>query len=198
MNRTIKIPGKTASLYVLIAILLIAGHAKAVPLDYAHRPIPCFGCHGETLNIDYGPGECGNCHKYYLNVPQLEKEHNPKICKACHIGETLANGTEKEIFHNGHKAVSCTKCHTEDNFTVLKIKSDGFKCVFCHGVKVHSIHAKNINKACPICHGSWAAGKVYQGTKAPSLDKPEDTEKYEGITAFHFIRSLINMLLGIK
>lgn len=141
---------------------------------------------------------CGNCHYYELDVSKLQAEHNPKICTACHMGNTIVNGDEKEIFHKGHSAVQCTRCHTEDNFTIIKIKSDGFKCVSCHGTQVHSIHIKNLDKACPICHGSWAEGKVYQGKEESSLDEPEKKEKYEGFTVFSIIKSLINMLLSIK
>ncbi len=191
---------KIKSLYLLTFILLIMviiGTARAEIPD-GHKPIPCVGCHYETLLANDGPGECGNCHYYKLEVDKLQAEHNPKICKACHMGNTIANGSEREIFHSGHSAVSCKRCHTEDNFTVIKIKSNGFKCVSCHGTNVHSIHIKNLNKACPICHGSWAAGKVYKGDTSSSLNKLEEKEKYEGFTAFNFIRNIINMLLGIK
>ncbi len=191
---------KTASLYLLIFILLITWSAKAEMPDN-HKPVPCIGCHQETLNAEagnVGNDECGYCHSYGLDVKKLQAEHNPKICKACHMGNTIANASEKEIFHNGHNAVSCKRCHTEDNFTIIKIKSDGFKCVSCHGTNVHSIHIKNLDKACPICHGSWAKGKVYQGLEAPSADISEKKEKYEGFTPFYFIRNLINRLFGIK
>jgi len=197
LSRTIKNFRKTVFLYFLICFILIVGYANAVPMDYAHRPIPCFGCHGETLDVGFGDGECGNCHKYYLDVPRLEKEHNPNICRTCHIGQTIVNGTEREIFHNGHRAVNCTTCHTEDNFTVIKIKHDGFKCVSCHGVKIHGIHAKNINKACPICHGSWAEGKVFNKEGNP-LNESREKDRLEGFTIFNFIRNLFNALLGIR
>ncbi|SNQ62293.1 hypothetical protein MNV_660031 [Candidatus Methanoperedens nitroreducens] len=200
LNRTIDVFGKNAPLLLLLSILLTAGHVNAEIPD-GHKPIPCIGCHQETLGAnagDIGEEICGNCHYYKLDVSKLEAEHNPKICKACHMGNTIANGSEKEIFHNGHSAVRCTRCHTEDDFTIIKIKSDGFRCVSCHGTQVHSIHVKNLGKACPICHGSWAAGKVYRVKEASSLNKPEEVKKYEGFTAFHIIKTLINMLLGIK
>ncbi len=192
---------KTAP-YLIIFILLIVGSAKA-EIPESHKPVPCIGCHQETLGADFGAdsgkGECGNCHYYGLDVNKLQTEHNPKICTACHIGNTTANGDEKEIFHNGHTAVNCTRCHTEDNFTVLKIKSDGYKCVSCHGTEVHSIHAKNLDKSCPICHGSWAAGKVYQGEGvSSSTNSSGEKEKLERFTIFNFIRNLFNALLGIK
>ncbi len=190
------VSGKTKPLYLLLFLLLIAGAVKAEIPD-GHKPIPCIGCHQETLGANEGQGECGNCHYYKLEVGKLQAEHNPKICKACHMGSTIINGTDKEIFHNGHSAVSCTRCHTENNFNVIKIKNDGFKCVSCHGTKVHSIHIKNLTKACPICHGSWAAGKVYQGEGAFSLNNLEKKENLERFTPFNFIRNLINMLFGV-
>lgn len=189
---------KIFSLYLLLFTLIIAGSAKA-EMPNSHKPVPCTGCHQEILNADSGPGECGNCHYYNLNVSKLQTEHNPKICTACHIGNTTADGDEREVFHNGHNTANCTLCHTEDNFTVIKIKSDGYKCVSCHGVEVHSIHAKNLGKSCPICHGSWAAGKVYQGGEAnSSTNDSGEKDKLERFTIFNFIRNLFNALLGIK
>ena len=188
---------KTASLYILIFILLITWSAKAGIPEW-HKPVPCIGCHQETLDANSGEGECGNCHYYGLNVTILQTEHNPKICKSCHIGDTLVNGSEKELFHNGHSAVNCTQCHSEENFSVMIIKSDGYKCVSCHDTQVHSIHAKNLNKTCPICHGSWAKGKVYQGEGASSSNNSDEKDKYERFTIFNFIRNLFNALLGIN
>ncbi len=189
---------KIELLYILIFILFITGYAKA-EMPESHKPVPCIGCHQETLGPDAGEVNCENCHYYGLDVNKLQTEHNPKICTACHIGNTTANGDEREIFHNGHSAVNCTQCHVEDNFTVLKIKSDGYKCISCHGTDVHLIHAKNLTKSCPICHGSWAAGKVYQGEGASSsTNSSGENEKLERFTIFNFIRNLFNALLGIK
>ncbi|SNQ62292.1 hypothetical protein MNV_660030 [Candidatus Methanoperedens nitroreducens] len=189
---------KNVLLYILFFIILISGYAKA-EMPASHKPVPCIGCHQETLGADSGIGECGNCHYYGLDVDKLQTEHNPKICTICHIGNTTANGDEREIFHNGHTAVNCTQCHVEDNFTVLKIKNDGFKCVSCHGTEVHSIHAKNLGKSCKICHGSWAAGKVYQGEGvSSSTNSSGEKERLERFTIFNFIRNLFNALLGLK
>jgi hypothetical protein len=184
--------------YLIIFILLIVGSAKA-EMPESHKPVPCTGCHLETLGPDAGDVNCENCHYYRLDINKLQTEHNPKICTACHIGNTTANGDEREIFHNGHSAMNCTQCHVEDNFTVLKMKNDGYKCVSCHGTDAHLIHAKNLDKACPICHGSWAAGKVYQGGGiSSSANDSTDKEKLERFTIFNFIRNLFNALLGIK
>jgi hypothetical protein len=188
---------KTVPLCLLIFILLITGYAKA-EMPESHKPVPCTGCHVETLGADAGEVNCENCHYYGLDINKLQTEHNPKICTACHIGNTTANGDEREIFHNGHSAVNCTMCHVEDNFTVLKMKTDGYKCVSCHGTDVHLTHAKNLEKTCPICHGSWAAGKVYQGEGiSSSTNSSNGKEKLERFTIFNFIRNLFNALLGI-
>jgi len=173
-----------------------AGVAKAEDLDW-HKPTPCFGCHLEGIYANYGSEECGNCHDYKYNVPLLESDHNPKICTACHMGNTLVNASTKEIFHNGHKAVDCTICHTEDNFTVIKMKNNGFECVSCHSNKVHSIHIKNLDKACPICHGSWSKDKVYIGKSSPSDNETIQKAALERFTIFAFIKNLINTIFGV-
>ncbi len=199
---------KNAALLVLslISLLLIAGIAKAEMMDW-HKPTPCVGCHAETLGADYGSGECGNCHDYRsssgeIDVPLMQSQHNPKICKGCHMGNTLVDASEKEIFHNGHNNVKCTQCHTENNFTVIKIGTKGFECVSCHGNQVHGIHIKNLDKTCPTCHGSWAKDKVYIGnTDSSSLNtsnKSQQNSNLEKFTIFSFIKSLFNIILGVK
>ncbi len=181
----------------LISVLLSAGVAKAEDFSW-HKPIPCLGCHAETIGAGYGDSECGNCHDYGLNVPKLQSEHNPKICTACHMGNTLVDASEKEIFHNGHNNVKCTQCHTQDNFTVIKIESNGFQCVSCHGNQVHSIHIKNLDKACPLCHGSWARDKVYKSnTASPSTSDSLKSSNIERFTIFAFIKNLIKAIFGV-
>ena len=182
-----------------IFFLFAAGIAQAVPSW--HKPIPCVGCHGETLNVPAGGGgegdECGGCHKYRLpaggiNVSKMEEEHNPNICRTCHMGNTLVNASEKELFHNGHNA-------TEDNFTIIKIQSNGFQCVSCHGSKIHGIHIKNLGKACPICHGSWAKDKVYIENNASSSSNTSlENSNLERFTIFAFIKNLFNAIFGVK
>ena len=183
-------------LLFIVTFIFNAGIVKAENLDF-HKPTPCFGCHLEGIYADYGSVECGNCHDYYLDVERLESGHNPKICTACHMGNTLINASTKEIFHNGHEAVNCTTCHTEDNFTVIKMRNTGFECVSCHSTKVHSIHIKNLDKACPICHGSWAKGKVYI-PNTPSSNTSQEILKFEKFTIFYIIKTLFNTLFGVK
>jgi len=166
--------------------------------------MPCKGCHYETLKANYysqEEGDCDGCHAYkvgnQLNVPSLESNHNPIICKGCHMGNTLIGGSEKEIFHNGHNAVNCTQCHTEDDFTVIKIKNNGFECVSCHGNKVHIIHLDKLDKICSICHGSWAKDKIYIASASTELSNAsEQRSKLEGFTIFNFIRNIISVILG--
>jgi len=191
---------KVEFIFIILSILLSAGFAKAELVEW-HKPIPCLGCHEETLGARYGAGECGDCHgyvgsEYQINVNLLESNHNPKICTACHMGNTLVNASMKEIFHNGHNNVECSTCHTEDNFTVIKIKSNGFVCVSCHSNKVHSIHINNIAKICPICHGSWAKGKVYI-PNATSSNTSQETKQLEKFTIFYFIKTLFNTIFGV-
>ncbi|MFZ3385002.1 MAG: hypothetical protein WA144_13860 [Candidatus Methanoperedens sp.] len=186
----------TKFLIIIFLILFSIGLAKAGEMDW-HKPTPCFGCHLETIKADYGSQECGNCHDYKYNVPLLESDHNPKICTACHFGNTMVNASMKEIFHNGHNNIECTRCHTEDNFTVIKIKNNGFVCVSCHSNKVHSIHVNKIDKICKICHGSWANGKVYN-TNSPSSNTSKESAQLEKFTIFYFIKSLFNTIFGVK
>lgn len=186
--------------FLFISVIMIAEVAKAEDMSW-HKPVPCSECHFGPLNAGYGDSECGNCHDYVLkdyliNVGLLESNHNPKICTACHFGNTFVNASKKEIFHNGHNNVECTRCHTEDNFTVIKIKNNGFQCVSCHSNKVHSIHIKNLGKICPICHGSWANDKVYIPT-TPSSNTSQETQKLEKFTIFYIIKTLFNTLFGV-
>ena len=189
---------------VLISLLLTAG-AVSADIPPGHKPIPCFGCHAETLNADYGPGECGNCHDYILgegggfNVPLLQSRHNPNICTACHMGNTLVNASARDIFHNGHNAVECKQCHETGNSTIVKIQGieeKGYPCVACHGNQIHSIHIKNLDKICSICHGSWAKDKVYAGNSAssPSNNSQKNLEKF---TIFDLIKNLFNAIFGM-
>jgi len=187
---------KVEFILIIFSILISPGLARAELVEW-HKPTPCFGCHDETLGVGYGSGECGDCHDYKYNVPLLESDHNPKICRACHMGNTLVKATEKEIFHNGHNNVECIKCHTEDNFTVIKIKSNGFVCVSCHSNKVHSIHVKNLDKICSICHGSWANGKVYMSNTLSS-NASNGSSQLEKFTIFYFIKSIFNVIFGVK
>jgi len=183
---------KMIILWLLLIYILLTGGVEAA----AHKTIPCDGCHG-LLGVNPGDKDKGGCHRYKLDVAKLEKEHNPNICKGCHMGNTLADASDKDIFHNGHNAVKCTRCHTEDNFTVIKIKNDGFKCVSCHGSKIHTIHIKNIDKACPICHGTWANDKSYNTqSNSPSSNKTKENENFEKFTIFSLIKNLFDYLLG--
>lgn len=179
---------------ILLLLMLVIILISAWPAE-AHKDIPCNGCHG-LLGIDTGE-DCGGCHKYKLDVAKLETFHNPNICIRCHMGNTLENASMKDIFHNGHNALQCTRCHTEDNFTVIKIKNDGFKCVSCHGSKIHTIHIKNLDKACPICHGTWANDKSYNTqSNSPSTNKTKENENVEKFTIYSLLKNLFDYLLG--
>ncbi len=193
--------GKKKVLLLISFILMSMAVAKAEDMSW-HKPIPCFGCHGETLNIDVGSGECGNCHEYRspqggYDVPLLEAQHNPKICRTCHIGYTMVDADEKELFHNGHNAVKCTVCHTENNFSVIKIQSNGFECVSCHGNQIHAIHVKSLSKICSTCHGSWAKDKVYRDA-ASNSSNIELKSKLESYTIFSLIKNILDAILGVK
>lgn len=188
--------------FILVTLLQTPDIANAGDIPEDHKPIPCAGCHGETLNAGVGiqKSECNGCHKYKLDVPKLEAEHNPKICKACHMGNTLLNASEKQIFHNGHNAINCSTCHTQDNFTVIKIEGvekKGFQCVLCHSNKVHTIHIKNLDKVCPICHGSWAKDKIYISTSPSLSNESQKNMILEKFTIFAFIKQIFNTIFGV-
>lgn len=196
---------KTGIFLCLLGIfILLTVSSEATEVPSGHKPTPCFECHGGTIGADAGEGECGYCHSYKLpaggiDVTLMQTEHNPKICKACHIGKTMIDATEKEIFHSGHNAVNCTQCHTQDNFTVIKIKSNGFQCVSCHGNQVHGIHIKNLKKICSICHGSWAKDKVYiANSTSPSSSTSQQYFNLEGFTILSLIKKILNVILGVK
>ena len=183
-----------------MVIVLMSSEIAMAEIPSYHKPIPCIGCHEETLGAYAGSGECGNCHYYKLDVTLLESEHNPKICKACHIGSTMINATEKDIFHNGHNAVNCNTCHTQDNFSVIKIEGiqkKGFQCSICHGNKIHGIHSKNLDKICPICHGSWANNKVYIKNSPITSNDSGKNINLEKFTIYSFIKQLFYAIFGV-
>ncbi len=193
---------------LFIFILLSTTFAKADMPD-GHKPVPCIGCHQETLGAYNGGGECGDCHKYRtdngngggIDVPKMEAEHNPNICRACHIGNTEINGSERDIYHNAHNTIQCSVCHVDsgssDNSDVRRIKEGvAFQCVSCHGSNIHSIHAGNLSKACPVCHGSWAAGKTYNPESA-SPQPAQEKAALEQFTVLDIIRNIFNSILKI-
>lgn len=183
---------KSFLLLLSLAIILIMPTITAAEYLDWHKPTPCNGCHLETIRANYGASECGDCHDYKLNVPLLEKEHNPKICTACHMGNTVINGSQSEIFHNGHAAVNCVTCHTENNFTVIKIQTKGYDCVSCHSNKIHAIHIKNLQQSCIICHGSWAKDKTYSSTSnTPTNTK---TFNFKKLTILNYIKTVLNLI----
>jgi hypothetical protein len=203
---------KTSLFLSLLFILILLGAilAKAeMPDD--HKLVPCIGCHKETLGADNGYGDeiCDECHKYRTNsgtggidVPKMEAEHNPNICQACHIGNTEINGSERDIYHNAHNTIQCSVCHVDssssDNSDVRKIKEGtAFQCVSCHGSKIHSIHAGNLSKACPVCHGSWAAGKTTYNPESSSLQsaKAQKGAALEQFTVLDIIKNIFNIIL---
>ncbi len=198
-------------LYILIiSILLNTFIARAeISPDSPHfssKPIPCIGCHQGILDAPDGRGECGDCHKYKLSdggidVPKMEAEHNPNICRACHIGNTESNGSESDIYHNAHNTIQCAVCHVDssssDNSDVRGIKEGiAFQCVSCHGNKIHSIHSGNLSKACPVCHGSWAAGKTYNPESAPpQAANTQEKTAFEQFTTLDVIKNIFNSIL---
>lgn len=186
----------TISLLFLGIFLYSANYAGAYVPEW-HKPIPCIGCHQETANSPVGEGECGNCHFYKLNIELLQNQHNPKICKACHIGNTMVDASPKQIFHSGHSAINCTRCHTADNFTLIKIQNKNFECSSCHGNQIHGIHAQGLDRACPICHGSWAKDKVYKKENYSQTNQTNKINKdLERFTIFNFIKKLVGIILG--
>lgn len=191
-------------LCILAITVLSAGIAKADVPDF-HKPIPCIGCHKETIGAETGPGECGNCHNYNLpsggiNVPLMQEKHNPNICRACHIGITAVDASDRDLTHNAHNNVKCEQCHvsTEGSSTIVKIEQGkAFQCASCHGNTIHGIHIKKLGEGCPICHGSWANGKVYKGNTSLQ-DKSQENAIYERFTIFTFIKNLFYALFGIR
>lgn len=128
--------------------------AKLILEDYDHKPVICFnGCH-DNGGYNYGAesdNNCGNCHKYKLpeggiNVPLMEEEHNPNICKICH------NVQDANSYHNLHENVngSCTRCHGEKGQIPDKSWNE---CTGCHSGQVHAIHQDKISQVCANCHG---------------------------------------------
>jgi hypothetical protein len=196
---------------LIISILLNTFTARAeISPDSPHfssKPIPCIGCHQGILDAPDGRGECGDCHKYRLpdggiDVPKMEAEHNPNICRACHISNTATNESESDIYHNAHNTIQCVVCHvnssSSDNSDVHGIKKGiAFQCVSCHGNKIHNIHSGNLSKACPVCHGSWAAGKTTYNPESapPQAAIAQEKTAVVQLTILDVIKNIFNSML---
>ncbi len=64
---------------------------------------------------------------------------------------------------------------------------------------MHSIHAKNINKACHICHGSWAAVRTYNPESAfLQSAKVQENMHFKQFTMFDIIKNIFNILSKIS
>jgi hypothetical protein len=78
------------------------------------------------------------------------------------------------------------------------IEDKGFPCVACHGNQIHSIHIKNLDKECPICHGSWANDKVYKREiSSHSLAGAQENTGLERITLIVLIKNFFNELFRV-
>lgn len=125
-------------------------HNKArFPLRGEHRQVDCEGCHGKPAV--YGGlsfSTCDACHE-----DPHRGQFKPRTCDSCHtesgwheVGEFRRNHPGLSLA-NGHRRVSCKRCHDRGN---LRAPSRGSRCVGCH----RPVHKAKFGKACGRCHGS--------------------------------------------
>jgi hypothetical protein len=137
-------------------------HAKyALPLEGAHRAVPCAGCHGEmkgraptrsslvasgtsfvALKLS-GSTVCSDCHKT-PHGDQFSSRADHGRCDACHGLDGFAPASRFD--HNrdtafslkgAHEGVACNRCHTPDRTSTvpgrLIYRPLSGKCESCHG-----------------------------------------------------------------
>ncbi|HEX5137674.1 MAG TPA: cytochrome c3 family protein [Planctomycetota bacterium] len=128
-------------------------HVKFALVEGAHERLACEKCHtrkGTYLGLTQA---CVSCHE------NIHKEERFLGCAGCHDQTTFSQPRnfkhDKLPLVNGHKGVSCAKCH-EDKENYASVR--GHACVECHP----SPHRADLGQDCEKCHARdaspWAAG----------------------------------------
>lgn len=137
----------------------------------SHAQLICWNCHSERFGFgEEEEGDCGDCHDYRdgtnnnLDIQKFEAQHNPKICKVCHVVKDINE------FHKLHGNVtgSCTRCHENDGNGVPDKTIT--ECGGCHGGQVHVIHKDNLTQICSKCHGSTPASNPISGLSSSTSE----------------------------
>jgi len=124
------------------------GHVEFVLVEGAHRDLACRKCHtrqGTYLGLTQA---CVSCHE------NIHKEERFRDCAGCHDQTTFSQPKgfkhDKLPLVNGHKGVSCAKCH-EDSRNYASVR--GRECAECH----KSPHRADLGRDCERCHARDAA-----------------------------------------
>lgn len=135
----------------------------ALPLDGAHRAVPCFGCHREIVP-QAGPRSslvanaaafplqtfaartgCADCHRD-PHGGQFAARRDGGRCDACHGVDVFAPATRFDHdrdaafpLRGGHERVPCNRCHPTD----LTAPGPGPRLVY-----------RPVSSRCESCHGT--------------------------------------------
>lgn len=187
---------KSIKITIVFIILLLSITTAYAALDF-HKPNVCTeGCHQKFPYSDEGEEyePCDNCHSYKLNVARLESEHNPNICKGCHLVR------DKKTLHIVHKDVTCNAaCHTVQDAKVSTPKITFTKCESCHTMKVHTLHQDKLSNLCSTCHGGAAGVTITTPSSSSSssfaISNNTKTD-YQRLTLYEMLKSLILNIEG--
>ena len=188
--KNVKVMKKILLVFIVFTILIPTSNASVLIDAFRHESNVCTeGCHQRFPAG--GDDVCGNCHSYGLNVPVLESQHNPNICKGCH------SITDKNNFHMVHKEVSCdTKCHTVQNTKVSTPKNSFTKCESCHTMKIHTLHENKVSELCSTCHGSAVSSNTNPISASTMGSTTYFAANYQKFTLYEMFKRLITELEG--
>lgn len=118
-------------------------HVEFALVEGKHAELACGKCHTRAGTFLGASQACSSCHE------NVHKEDRFLDCAGCHDQTTFEE--PKDFKHdklplvNGHKGVSCAKCHDDkQNYASVR----GHACVECH----ESPHRADLERGCEDCH----------------------------------------------
>lgn len=163
-------------------------HGKSrYALTGSHLAVACFECHkavdsgskSSYIRYDFSDLSCKGCHAD-RHGGQAEQWMKEKGCERCHTTDTWHTATfdhnlSKFPLAGKHNAVTCAKCHVNDETVkpaVVKLKNLPLECAACH----RDVHESQFLRAelnesrtdCKRCH-------TPDGWKQLSFDHTRDT-----------------------
>jgi hypothetical protein len=152
-------------------------HVEFALVEGKHAELACEKCHTRPGTFLGASQACSSCHE------NIHKEERFLDCAGCHDQTTFAAPKgfkhDKLPLVNGHKGVSCAKCHEDDrNYTLVR----GRACAECH----ESPHRADFQRDCESCHARdatpWRSGAnavdaaLHLRATGFPLAKPHDLE----------------------
>ena len=118
----------------------------------------CMQCHDSLLEKKRSRNMGCLCHytsedgewRNVIDIQDIKRIHGNGPCVRCHIGQV--SEIEKDDIHTVHIDKTCEVCHIKEELLILPDTTD---CNFCHESGPHSIHEKELNKLCVLCHGKY-------------------------------------------